>query len=137
MKTTTIRTDLPTHMPAARGHRRLAGMTGPSRNVLSALPHRAAVSQTRKGRNILGMHWLVGKILLLSAVVLMVIAVMQKPSMLLLFLMPTAIAATAVRLFMGLLVAAAIKACVPSFTRPTGPPVQRLRQSALPQAWCG
>jgi hypothetical protein len=64
-----------------------------------------------------GIYILSGKLLLLLAAVLMGIAVAQKPSMLLLCITPKGMAATALRLFMGLLAAMVIKVCVPSMAR--------------------
>ena len=58
-----------------------------------------------------------GKLLFLLAVTLMGVAVAQKPSMLLLCIAPKGLAATAVRLFMGLLTAMAVRACVPGMAR--------------------
>jgi hypothetical protein len=58
-----------------------------------------------------------GKLLFLLAVVLMGVAVAQKPSMLLLCITPKSMAATTIRLFMGLLTAMVISACVPSMAR--------------------
>ena len=63
------------------------------------------------------MRWLLGKLLLLVAVALMVVSIVQRPSILLLCFMPTAMAATAVRLLLGLLAAIAIKACTSSLAR--------------------
>jgi hypothetical protein len=64
-----------------------------------------------------GIRILGSKILLLGAVVLMVVAVGQKPSMLLLLLTPKGMAATAIRLFMGLLAAVCIRAYLPGTAR--------------------
>jgi hypothetical protein len=64
-----------------------------------------------------GIYILSGKLLSLLAVVLMAVAVTQKPSMLLLSVTPRGMAATALRLFMGLLAAVVIKACVPGMAR--------------------
>ena len=68
--------------------------------------------KTTPGIRILG-----SKILLLGAVVLMVVAVGQKPSMLPLLLTPKGMAATAIRLFTGLLTAVCIRACFPGMAR--------------------
>jgi hypothetical protein len=58
-----------------------------------------------------------GKLLVLLAMALMGAAMAQKPSMLLLCITPKGMAATALRLFMGLLAAVVIKACVPGMAR--------------------
>ncbi len=58
-----------------------------------------------------------GKLLFLLAVVLMGVAVAQKPSMLVLCITPKGVAATAVRLFMALLTAMVIRSCVPGMAR--------------------
>ena len=64
-----------------------------------------------------GVRILGNKILLLGAAVLMVVAAVQKPSMLLLLLTPKGMAATAIRLFVGLLAAVGIRACLPDLVR--------------------
>jgi hypothetical protein len=64
-----------------------------------------------------GMRILGNKILLLGAAVLMVVAAVQKPSMLLLLLTPKGMASTAIRLFVGLLAAVGIRACLPGMAR--------------------
>jgi hypothetical protein len=58
-----------------------------------------------------------GKLLFLLAAILMGVAVAQKPSILLLCITPKGMAATALRLFMGLLAAVAIRACIPGVAR--------------------
>jgi len=59
------------------------------------------------------MRWLTSKILLVLAAALLILAIAQKPSTLLLLLTPTAMVATALRLLMGLLAAACIRTFVP------------------------
>jgi hypothetical protein len=82
-------------------------------------PHRPyrRTSLLRPTAKTLGLRTLSGKLLFLLAVVLMAVAVTQKPSMLLLCITPKGMAATALRLFMGLLAAVVIKACIPGMAR--------------------
>jgi hypothetical protein len=82
-------------------------------------PHRPyrRTSLLRPTTKTLSLRTLSGKLLLLLAVVLMAVAVTQKPSMLLLSVTPKGMAATALRLFTGLLAAVVIKACVPGMAR--------------------
>ncbi len=71
----------------------------------------------RSSANRLWVHILSGKLLVLLAVVLMGVAIAEKPSMLLLTAAPRGMAATSARLFLGLLIALSVKACVPGIIR--------------------
>lgn len=78
---------------------------------------RCKTSPPRSTAKTPGLRVVSGKLFLLLAVVLIGIAVAQKPSMLLSCITPKGIAATALRLFMGLLTALVIDACVPGMAR--------------------
>ena len=116
MKTTTTGTDFLRRPSDIAGQRRPVPVVRPRRKRPTALAPKHAFIPGRQARGIGGMRWFVRKLLLLVAAVLIVVSIVQKPSILLLCFMPTAMAATAVRLLLGLLAAIAIKACTPSLT---------------------
>jgi hypothetical protein len=127
MKTAATRTHLSRHTPTHRKIRRPTPVITSGKRSVSSIPSRVAIQYARRDRSFRGIRWLVNKILLLLAAALMAVAVTQKPSMLLLLLTPTAMVATAILLFMGLLAAACIRTCVPS---PIGRPY-----ALLPGGW--
>ncbi len=112
MKTTTREIVAPRRATAIRGYPRRVRIGSKD---LPLTPHRHAQRRPRKLTSAVGL--LGRKILVVSAAALFVLSIAQKPSMVLLFVMPTAMVAMAVRLVLGLLVAVAIKTCVPNLTR--------------------
>jgi hypothetical protein len=62
-------------------------------------------------------HLVIGKILLVSAVALVLLAIMQKPTIVVLLLTPTGVGATVVRLFLGLLAAVGIRSFLSGMLR--------------------
>lgn len=114
METTTSGTDFPRRPSDIARQRRPVQVVEPRRKRPTALLPRHAFITGRQAKDIGGMRWFIGKLLLLVAAVLILVSIVQKPSILLLCFMPTAMAATAVRLLLGLLAAVAIRACTPS-----------------------
>lgn len=87
---------------------------------------RHKMSLRRSTARILSLRLVSGKLLLLLAIALMGMAVAQKPSMLLLCITPKGMAATTLRLFMGLLIAVCVRSSVLSMLR--GPYALRRRR---------